>query len=136
MNASLLVICIVITIILVGGLVWLADEHKKLKRDFQILSENVWRNNQDIGGLSSAAVFVDNHISRNKTELKSVIEKMDSFEEVLNSPEVSVDESYQPVIQTVLNKVDSGKEIQQSGASREETELLMRLRAMDKAGFR
>ncbi len=130
MNEVLLVICIVITIISVGGLVWLAVELKKLRREFYILSENVWRNNQDIGGLSSAAVFVDNHISGNKTELKSVIEKIDSFEEALDSPEVLADESYQPVMQTVLNEVDSGEQIQQSGASREETELLMRLRGM------
>ena len=130
MNAGLLVICIVITIISVGGLVLLAVEHKKLRRDFRILSENVRRNNQDIGGLSSAAIFVDSRISGNKTELNSVVDKIDSFEEALDSPEVLADESYQPVIQTVLNKVDSGEQIQQSGASREETELLMRLRGI------
>ncbi len=130
MNAGLLVICIVITIISVGGLVWLAVEHKKLRRDFRILSENVRRNNQDIGGLSSAAVFVDSRISGNKTELNSVVDKIDSFEEALDSPEVLADESYQSVIKTVQNEVNLGEQIQQSGASREETELLMRLRGI------
>ncbi len=130
MDEILLVFFIIITIISIAGLVWLADEHKKLKRDFQILSENVWRNNQDIGGLSSAAVFVDNHISGNKTELKNVIEKIDNVEEALDSSEVLADESYQSVIKTVQNEVKSGEQIQQSGASREETELLMRLRGM------
>ena len=126
----MLVFFIIITIISIAGLVWLTVEHKKLRRDYLILSENVRRNNQDIGGLSSAAVFVDNRISANKTELKDVVDIINGIEEELNSPEESANELYQNVIETVSNEEDSGDQIQQSGASREETELLMRLRNM------
>ncbi len=131
MNEVLLVICIVITIISVGGLVWLAVEHKKLRRDFQILSESVWRNNQDIGGLSSAAVFVDSRISGNKTELNSVVDKIEGIEDDINSSKVSANELYQNAIETMPIEEDSGKQTQESGTtSREEEELLMRLRGM------
>lgn len=131
MDEILLVFFIIIGIISIAGLVWLTVEHKKLRRDYLILSENVRRNNQDIGGLSSAAVFVDSRISGNKIELNSVVNKVEGIEDDLNSPKESATELYQNVIETVSIEESLGKQTQESGTtSREEEELLMRLRGM------
>ncbi len=131
MDEILLVFFIIISIISLAGLVWLMVEHKKLRRDYFILSKNVLRNNQDIGGLSSAAVFVDSRISGNKTELNSIVDKIEGIEDDINSSKVSANELYQNAIETMPIEEDSGKQTQESGTtSREEEELLMRLRGM------
>jgi hypothetical protein len=131
MDEILLVFFIIIDIILIAGLVWLTVEHKKLRRDYLILSENVRRNNQDIGGLSSAAIFVDSRIFGNKTELNSVIDKIEGIEDDLNSPKESANVLYQNAIETMPIEDDLGVQTQESGTtSREEEELLMRLRGM------
>lgn len=131
MNEILLVTFIIITVIALGGLVWLILEHKKLKKDYFILNEHVHSNNQDIAGLCSAAVFVDSRISENVNRLKSIVDKIVALEEeqreIQNQQQVSTNESYQNEIKRVQNGVESGEQSQHYEVSREEAELLIRL---------
>lgn len=119
----LLISSIVMTIILLAALAWLILEHRKLKQNFILLSNNVQRNNNDIAGICLAAVSVDNRISYNGQQLEVVAEKLVDSEQngqQLNHP-------YSSAIEKVRQGANIEELIQQCGLSREEAELLSRL---------
>jgi len=119
----LLISSIVMTIILLAALAWLILEHRKLKQNFILLSNNVQRNNNDIAGICLAAVSVDNRISYNGQQLEVVAEKLVDSEQngqQLNHP-------YSSAIEKVRQGANIEELIQQCGLSREEAELLIRL---------
>ena len=123
MENILLVTFIVITIVIVGLLVWLLQELRKLKRDYLVLSNDVARNNKDIAGLCSAAVSVDTRITYNNEQLKEVAEKVTDFEQY----EQQASQPYYSAIQRVRDGATVEELVQQCGLSREEAVLLMRL---------
>ena len=123
MNEILLITFIIITIVIVGVLVWLVQEHKKLRQDYTILSDFVERNNRDIAGLCSAAVSVDGKLSDNNEQLNGIVEKVADFEQ--HEPQGS--QSYHSAIQRVKNGSNAEELIEQCGLSREEAMLLIRL---------
>ncbi len=123
MDNILLVTFIVITIVIVGVLVWLLQELGKLKRDYRVLSNDVARNNKDIAGLCSAAVSVDRRITHNNEQLKEVAEKVTDFEQY----EQQASQPYYGAIQRVRDGATVEELVQQCGLSREEAVLLMRL---------
>ncbi len=120
---NVLLIISFITIILLGALAWLILEHRKLKQNFILLSNNVQRNNNDIAGICLAAVSVDNRISQNGQQLEVVAEKLVDSEQngqQLNHP-------YSSAIGKIRHGANSEELIQQCGLSKEEAELLIRL---------
>lgn len=138
MNEIVTVTLLVITMILIAILVWLILEHIKLKKNHLLLSDSVERNNQDMAGMCSTAVFVDKKITGNTKYLRSVAEKFESydseFQEIQEKLQQLLEQQDVSAIPTQLNTVPSLRKdeeidelIQQSEVSREETELLMRL---------
>lgn len=123
MENILLVTFIVITIAIVGMLVWLLQEHKKLKQEFLALSGNVERNNRDIAGLCSAAVSVDTQMIDNSEQLKGIVEKVTDFEQ----HEQQATQPYHNAIQRVRDGASAEELMQECGLSREEAVLLIRL---------
>jgi len=97
--------------------------NKKLRQDFINLSGCVERNNKDIAGLCSAAVFVDSRLSDNNSQLTGIIEKVADFEQ----HEQPSSQPYHNAIQRARNGADAEALIQQCGLSREEAVLLIRL---------
>ena len=123
MDSILLITLIIITISIAGVLVWLVFQHRKLKQDFNFLSDYVERNNRDIAGLCSAAVSVDSRLSDNNEQLNDIVEKVTDFEQ--HEPQAS--QPYHSAIQMVRNGSNAEELIQQYGLSREEAMLLIRL---------
>jgi hypothetical protein len=120
---NVLLIISFITIILLGALAWLILEHRKLKQNFILLSNNVQRNNNDIAGICLAAISVDNRISHNGQQLEVVAEKLVNSEQnglQFNHP-------YSSAIGKVRHGANIEELIQQCGLSKEEAELLIRL---------
>lgn len=123
MENILLVTLIVITIVIVGVLVWLFQELKKLKQEILTLSGNVERNNRDIAGLCSAAVSVDTQIIDNNERIKGIVEKVTDFEQ----HEQQLTQPYHDAIQRVRDGANTEELMQKCGLSREEAVLLIRL---------
>ncbi len=138
MNEIVTVTLLVITMILIGILVWLVLEHFKLKKNYLLLNDSVERNNQDIAGICSTAVFVDKKITGNTKYLRSVADKFESYDsefqeiqeklqQLLEQPDVSAPSAQFNAIPSLRKNEEIDELIQQSEVSREETELLMRL---------
>lgn len=119
----LLISLIVIIFILVAALVWVVLEQIKLKQDYAQLSNNIERHNKDIAGLCSAALSVDNRISRNDEQLKAVVEQAIEVEQEGQQS----NQSYEDAIQRVRHGESVEELVQHCGLSREEAELLIRL---------
>jgi hypothetical protein len=138
MNEIVTVTLLVITMILIAILVWMVLEHIKLKKNYLLLSDSVERNNQDIAGICSTAVFVDKKITGNTKYLRSVADQFESYDsefqeiqeklqKLLEQPEVSATPTQFNAVPSLRKSEDIDELIQQSEVSREETELLMRL---------
>ena len=123
MDNILLTTLVIIVIVLVGGLVWLVQEHKRLRQDYNYLLNSVERNSQDIAGLCSAAVTVDTTLSAVDKQAKNMLEKIDNFEQY----EQQAGQPYQSAIQRVRNGAEVEELVVQCGLSREEALLLIRM---------
>ena len=123
MDNILLVTLLTIILVITGVLVRLMRGYKKLRQDYIILSKHVERNNKDIAGLCSAAVFVDSKLSDNNAQINGIVEKVTDFE--LHEQQAS--QPYYDAIQKVRNGAVAEELIQQCGLSREEALLLIRL---------
>jgi len=121
-NILLAVFITTITIAIIGAIVWLFLEHKKLKQDYITLYDYVERNSKDVSGLCSAAVSVDKQLSDTNQQLNSVLGKIADFEQ-----QEQASQPYHNAIQMVRNGVAVEELIEQCGLSQEEAALLMRL---------
>ncbi len=123
MNEFFVIAAIVLVTIVFGILIWLIRENKKLKQRFNILSSYVERNNKDIAGLCSAAVFIDGKLSDSHEQLKDIVEKVTDFEQ----HEQQGGQPYHDAIQRIRNGATDEELITQCGLSRDEAVLLLRL---------
>ncbi|MCK5829991.1 MAG: DUF2802 domain-containing protein [Methylococcales bacterium] len=119
----LLISLIVITFIIVAVLAWVVLEQKKLRQDYEQLTHSVDRINKDIIGLCSAAISVDNRISENNEQLKTIFQKADEVDQ--NGHQYN--QPYDSAIQRVRNGESIEELILHCGLSRDEAELLIRL---------
>jgi Tfp pilus assembly protein PilN len=125
MDNILLTTLIIIILAVVGGLVWLVQEHKNLRKDNKILSDSIERNSRDIAGLCSAAVTVDTRLTDFDKQTKNMQEKIDNYEQY----EQQAGQPYHSAIQRVRNGADIEELIQQCGLSKEEAMLLIRMQS-------
>ena len=123
MDNILLTTLVIIVIVIVGALVWLVQEHKRLRQDYENLIKSVERNSQDIAGLCSAAVTVDTKLSKVDQQAKNMLEKIDNFEQY----EQQAGQPYQSAIQRVRNGAEVEELVTECGLSREEALLLIRM---------
>lgn len=121
MNSLLLIVLVVVVLVLV----WVVIEQRKLKEIFTRLSNNVERNNNDIAGLCSAAVSVDNRISENNEQLKDILVEAETVDfEQYNQQN---GEPYFNAIRGAKDGANVEELVQQYGLSRDEAKLLVRL---------
>jgi predicted nuclease with TOPRIM domain len=123
MDNMFLIIFIIVMISLVGVVFLLSQEHKKLRRDYNVLKDHLERNNKDIAGLCSAAVSVDTRLSNNNEQLKGIVEKVTDFDE----QKQQTAQPYHSAIQKVREGANAEELIQQCGLTQEEAILLIRL---------
>lgn len=111
----------VITALIIIALVWLIRERFKLKKELKILTDYVNRNNRDIASLCSAAIAVDTRLNTSHEQLKELVQIVEvQRTEMTPQP-------YHSVIQKIRAGADVAELMQNSGLSRDEAVLLIRL---------
>ncbi|MGZ8163253.1 MAG: DUF2802 domain-containing protein [Methylobacter sp.] len=103
-------------------LTWLVRAQLKLKHDYRLLANIVHGNNNDIAGLCSAALAVNNRITTTEEQIKALWTK---------SADYKKNEQYDHPYSGVLQKIRSGAGVhelmQDCGLSHDEAALLIRL---------
>ena len=120
------VIGVVSTVVMV--LVWLIRKYLKLKRDYQVLTEIVHGNNNDIRELYTTALTVDERTVAIDEKLSVLSEKISAYPQ--NEPS---NHPYSLAIQKVRSGASVSELMQTSGLSQDEATLLIRLHG-SKAG--
>ncbi|MEQ1637509.1 MAG: DUF2802 domain-containing protein [Methylococcales bacterium] len=109
-------------VLIVVLLIWLIRERFKLKKELQLLKDNVSRNNQDIVDLISTAITVDERLADYGTLLTGVQAKVADFKQV-----DATAQPYHVAIQKVKAGAGVAEVMQNFGLSKEEATLLIRL---------
>jgi hypothetical protein len=120
------VIGVVSTVVMV--LVWLIRKYLNLKRDYQVLTEIVHGNNNDIRELYTTALTVDERTVAIDEKLSVLSEKISAYPQ--NEPS---NHPYSLAIQKVRSGASVSELMQTSGLSQDEATLLIRLHG-SKAG--
>lgn len=143
MSAFLLPIVAVIVLIFAGLLIRQQRELNKLKYGQKLLEEQLRRNHDDLAGLCSAAVEVDQYLARNQAHINALTEVVNDFQYQAppTSPPVSepvvqpgkpnpndqVLQSYDSAIQKIRRGSGVDDLVKECGLTRDEAVLLMRL---------
>lgn len=120
--------------------VWLLREQKKLKHDCLLLADRLRRNHEDVAGLCSAAVEVDQHLAENDLSLSNIIEQLNSVIDRVNTDHRSRQALVQPIhadlgqdYADAIQKIRSGAGVDElvkdCRLTRDEAVLLVRLHA-------
>ena len=120
------VIGVVSTVVMV--LVWLIRKYLNLKRDYQVLTEIVHGNNNDIRELYTTALTADERTAAIDEKLSVLSEKISAYPQ--NEPS---NHPYSLAIQKVRSGASVSELMQTSGLSQDEATLLIRLHG-SKAG--
>jgi len=121
-------------------LVWLLREQKKIKHDYLVLAERLRRNHEDVTGLCCAAVEVDKHLADNDLSLNSIIERLNSIIDLVNTEQRSRQQLAQPknedlgqdyadAIQKIRRGAGVDELVKDCRLTRDEAVLLVRLHA-------
>lgn len=131
-NDYLLMFISALIIIISIGVVLLFVEVKKLKQDNFLMAERLRRNNEDVAGLCSAAVELDQHIAFNDNQINSIVDAVNSIQ---NPPEntgtqastVEISQDYQNAIQKIRMGMGVEELVKDCGLTIDEAVLLRRL---------
>lgn len=120
------------TVVLVAVvLIWLLRQQHKLKQDYRLLAEQLQRNNEDVAGLCSAAVAVDQHLAANEARLEGLIDSINAYRapkpvSVASSIE-DQPQGYDDAIQKIRRGAGVDELVKDCGLTRDEAVLLIRL---------
>jgi hypothetical protein len=112
----------VLLLLVVAVLIWLVYDRFKLKKELNLLTDAVNRNNRDISGLCSAAITMDTRMTEGAEQLNAAIQKINELQRV-----DSTAQPYYSVIQKIRAGATVADLMQNSGLSRDEAVLLIRL---------
>lgn len=115
------ILCGILLIFLVI-MIWLIVDRFKLKKELQQLTEYVNRNNRDIAGLCSAAIAVDTRLNSSDEQVKALSQKI-----IEARKDENASQPYYNVIQKIRAGASVAELMQESGVSRDEAVLLIRL---------
>lgn len=126
--AALIIEGVTIVVMLIA-LVWLVRAQLKLKRDYQVLSGIVHGNSNDIAGLCSAALTVDNRIATVDNRIAVTDGQIDDLAAKIADTEHNdqPDHPYSIDIRKVKSGASVNELMQNSGLSHDEAALLIRL---------
>jgi H+/gluconate symporter-like permease len=127
MTTPLIIAIIAATLINLLVLLWLVRTHLQLKRNFKVVKQLLQGMTNDIAGLCSAAVAVDNRIVTTDEQLNALLARISEFQK--NEPELH---PYSLDIQKVRSGASIGDLMQSSGLSHDEAALLIRLHGSKK----
>ncbi|MDD5579462.1 MAG: DUF2802 domain-containing protein [Methylobacter sp.] len=103
-------------------LIWLIRLQFKLKHDYRLLANIVHGNSNDIAGLCSAALTINNRITTAEELIKVL-----SIKSVEHKKNEQYDHPYSGVLQKIRNGAGVHELMQDSGLSHDEAALLVRL---------
>jgi hypothetical protein len=144
MNEYLLSLIALLLLVILIVLFFFWREHKKLAYNQQLLADQLRRNNEDIAGLCSAALSVDQHLFRHDTQLNSLVNAFNALNQAPPSPtqagtiqaaqisdsiaeKVYSENGYDSVIAKIRNGMGIEQLVNECGLSRDEAVLLSRL---------
>jgi len=105
---------------------------RKLKLTIRELQEQVSRNSQDIAGLCSAAIKVDSDLQDYSQQLVKISSSLEEFE-TQEQPANDVSQPYHSVIARIRQGATASQLVQETGISKEEAVLLIRLHGGEQA---
>ena len=113
-------------------LIWLWYDLHKLKQNYRLLTDNLRRNSDDIAGLCSAAVELDQHLARSDEHLLNIIEQINnlSLSQLSNDTAATIEPA--SGYDTAIQKIRGGADVEElvkacGGMTRDEAVLLIRL---------
>ena len=112
----------VLLLLVVIVLIWLVYDRFKLKKEIEALTDSVNRNNRDISGLCSAAITIDTRMTEGADQLNAALQKINDLQRT-----ESTAQPYYSVIQKIRAGATVADLMQNSGLSRDEAVLLIRL---------
>lgn len=130
---NLLMIALIIEgvtiVVMLGMLFWLARALLRLKGDYHILNDIVHGNCNDIAGLCSAALTVDNRIATVDNRIAAADGQIDDLAAKIADVEQNeqADHPYSIDIRKVKSGAGINELMQSSGLSHDEAALLIRL---------
>ena len=86
MNDYLLLMIAGIFVLIGIVLVLLLLEYRKLKKDYLSLADSLRRSNEDVAGLCSAAVEIDQHLANNDARLNGIIDMVNAYRPTAPQP--------------------------------------------------
>jgi uncharacterized coiled-coil protein SlyX len=140
MNEFLLPIAAVVFLIFAGLLTRQWRELKRLQHSQKLLEDQVRRNHEDIAGLCSAAVEVDQYLARNQAHINALTEYINDLQYQQPEPEPQPQaipskpnqndqllQGYDKAIQKIRGGLGVDDLVKECGLTRDEAVLLMRL---------
>jgi hypothetical protein len=114
--------------VLLIALIWLIGKHRKLKHDYEDLSEIVHGLNNDFRDLYTSTLSIDERMASTNEQISLIIEKVSNFQQV----EPATNHPYGQAIQKVRSGASVSELMQTSGLSQDEAALLIRLHGSKK----
>ena len=129
--------CLLFIVVL---LVWLLREQKKIKHDYLIMTDRLRRSHEDLSGLCCAAVEVDKRLADNDLSLNSIIERLNSVIDLVNTEHrarqsitqpinADLGQDYADAIQKIRRGAGVDELVKDCRLTRDEAVLLVRLHA-------
>ena len=125
-----LFVAIVIFLLMGGVLINLWREQSKLKQDVQALGKKLQGNIEDIAGLCSAAVSVDQRLMDNESRLNGMLENINQpqvetrYDELIEEDQ---SQGYEFAIKKIHNGANVDDLVKNCGLTHDEAVLLIRL---------
>ena len=135
MNDYLLMAIAGTLVLIAVMLVFLLREYKKIKHQCRLLEDKFRRNNEDLAGLCSAAVEVDQRLVRNDARLLALLERVSELQQpppppqpVSRQPDSNeYAEGYDIAIQKIRSGCGVNELVKHCGLTRDEAVLLISL---------
>ncbi|WP_347988495.1 DUF2802 domain-containing protein [Methylomonas sp. AM2-LC] len=144
MNENLLLVIVCILLVIIAILVRLLRRYKNLKSDIKLLTDQLRRYSEDVAGLTSAALAIDQHLFKNDTHLNNLstaLNDLHSQQLIVNSPSANsapifsetpiesnkTAQGYENVIAKIQSGVGIDELVNVWGLTRDEAVLLSRL---------
>jgi len=127
-------------VLIAGGGILLWRELKNLKQEYRLLADQLRRNNEDVAGLCSAAVAVDQYLAANEARLNSVVEMVNTHSSAppppppprqvnqsASKPDEEPEQGYDNAIKNIRRGAGVDDLVKDYGLTRDEAVLLFRL---------
>ncbi len=128
-----LAIAIVGAVVIIAAiLLWQIRELKRLKQDYRLLADQLHSNKEDVAGLCSAAVAVDQHLAAHDVQLNGLLNLASTSKPIEAGGAAAAKsdqepQEYEMAIQKIRRGAGVDELVRECGLTRDEAVLLIRL---------